>query len=214
MGRKKKKERMKEIPLSFLPCTNFHVISLNPSPSPSNLVAAGLPSLMTPYGARGKSQSYESLLFSLISVWQRGWSWRCFKYRPLRACLCLEKKLNKLKSLSTQAVCQHTLCSGPKMTWHFWPLWLVSDPTYFFGNLLRCEFKLSGITSASVKQALGNGGKVWSAATVKGKLYSWLFKYLIRTYKVKFRKYFLFLLLYKGCQSLIHTNLLQQKKIL
>lgn len=33
-------------------------------------------------------------------------------------------------------------------------------------------FKLSGITSAFVKQAFGTGEKVWSAATVKRKLRS------------------------------------------
>lgn len=150
-------------------------------------------------------------LFSLISVWQRGWSWRCFRYRPLRARLCLEKKINKLKSPSVQALCQHTLCLGPKMTRHFWPPWLGSDPAYFFsGNLLRCEFILSGIASASVKQALSIGVKVWSSATVKRKkLSSWGFKDLIRTQKLKSWDYFL---LYRGCQTPIRTNV-QHKKI-
>lgn len=76
-------------------------------------------------------------LFSLISVWQRGWSWRCFRYRPLRARLCLEKKINKLKSPSMQAVCSTRFASDPKWPDTFGLRGLALTLLIFFWKLIE-----------------------------------------------------------------------------
>lgn len=84
-------ETKRELTLTFLLCTSSHVISLNPLPSSSMqpasataCVPACLPARLSSRPLRshatGRVGYIKASSSPLISAWQRGWSWLCFRY--------------------------------------------------------------------------------------------------------------------------------------
>lgn len=148
-------------------------------------------------------------LFSLISVWQRGWSWRCFRYRPLRARLCLEKKINKLKSPSMQAVCSTRFASDPKWPDTFGLPGLALTLLIFFWKLIEMWMYIVWHHFSFCETGIRHRCESLVFRLSREKLSSWGFKDLIRTQKLKSWDYFL---LYRRCQTSIRTNLQQKSK--
>lgn len=113
---------------------------------PACLLAC-LPFLKAPtQSCHRESRLYKSLLFSPnLSAAERLELALLQIYRPLLACLCLEKK--SLLIVTTDNMPTHAPHQS-NMARRFWPSWLDSDPTQLCLYLLRC---LSGIPPAFVK---------------------------------------------------------------
>lgn len=75
----------------------------------------------------------------LISAWQRGWSWRGFRYTDPHSLASAQKK--SLLIVATDGVPVHT-AHQPNKPQRLSPLWLISDPTQPCMYVLRGKFKL------------------------------------------------------------------------
>lgn len=104
----------RELTLTFFLCTDSQVISVNPSPLPSKHNPAGQPdsllscicALLFCSHTTGRVSHMKASSSPLISAWQSGWSWLCFRFTDPLLLASAQENLYSWLPLTER---QHTL---------------------------------------------------------------------------------------------------------